>query len=72
MTKSGEGVGGSMADNLPVVHPGVPDDDPLVADSTREAVIVSQWRNSQAIVMGDESKEEWIVAPAAYGLDWME
>jgi len=48
------------------------DDDPLVADSTREAVIVSQWRNSQAVVMGDESKEEWIIAPNAYGLDWME
>lgn len=61
-----------MADDLPEVHPRDEPDDPLVADSTREAVIVSQWRNSQAIVMGDESKEEWIVAPAAYGLDWME
>jgi len=59
-----------MADDLPVVHGGVPDD-PLEADSTREAIIVSQWRNSQAIAMGDESKEEWIVAPAAYGLDFM-
>jgi len=46
-------------------------DDPLEADSKREAIIVSQWRNSKAIAMGDESKEEWIIAPAAYGLDWM-
>jgi len=59
-----------MADNLPEVHGGVPDDT-LEADSTREAIIVSQWRNSQAIAMGDESKEEWIIAPAAYGLDFM-
>ena len=59
-----------MADDLPVVHGGVPDD-ALEADSTREAIIVSQWRNSQAIAMGDESKEEWIIAPAAYGLDFM-
>lgn len=63
-----------MADeeNLPILHSGVPQHDPLEADSVEDAVIVSQWRNSQAIAMGNESKEEWIIAPAAYGLDWME
>lgn len=45
--------------------------DLLMADSVREAIIVSQWGDSKAIAMGDKSKEEWIVAPAAYGLDWM-
>ena len=61
-----------MADDLPVLHPREKEPDPLEADSVEDAVIVSQWRNSQAIAMGNESKEEWIIAPAAYGLDWME
>lgn len=57
-------------ENLPVLHSGVPDNDPLEADSTREAIIVQQW-DEEAIVLGDETKDEWIIAPNAYGLDWM-
>lgn len=57
-------------ENLPILHGGEPPD-PLEADNEREAIIVSQWRNSQAVAMGDETKEEWIIAPAAYGLDFM-
>ena len=57
-------------ENLPVLHNREPPD-PLEAENEREAIIVSQWRNSQAIAMGDETKEEWIIAPAAYGLDFM-
>lgn len=37
-----------------------PDEDPLKADSTEEAVVVSQWRNSQAVAIGDEAQNEWL------------
>jgi DNA/RNA-binding domain of Phe-tRNA-synthetase-like protein len=47
------------------------DPDPLTADSDKEAVYVSQWRNSQAIALGDETKEEFIIAPEAHDLDEM-
>jgi hypothetical protein len=60
-----------MGDDLPDVRNRDERPDPLEAESNREAIIVSQWRNSQAVAMGDESKEEWIIAPAAYGLDFM-
>jgi len=60
-----------MADDLPAVRNRDKRPDPLEAENSKEAIIVSQWRNSQAIALGDESKEEWIIAPAAYGLDMM-
>ncbi len=59
-----------MADNLPAVHSGVPDDC-LKAENSREAIIVKEWGDGKAVAQGDESKQEWIVAPACYGLDWM-
>lgn len=37
-----------------------PDEDPLEADSTQEAVAVSQWRNSQALAIGEKASEEWL------------
>jgi len=58
-------------ENLPVLHNREQEADPLEAEDESKAIIVSQWRNSQAIAMGDETKEEWIIAPAAYGLDFM-
>ena len=60
-----------MADNLPVRHPRDEPPDLLEAECVEDAIIVSQWRNSQAIVMGDEAKGEWLIAPNAYGLDFM-
>jgi hypothetical protein len=44
-------------------------DDMLVADSKQEAVYVSRQGEDKAIAIGDESKEEWIIAPTAYDVD---
>lgn len=44
---------------------------PREASSEEKAIIVKQWRNSQAIVLGDETKQEWIVAPNCYSLEMM-
>lgn len=38
------------------------EEDPLVVDDLRKAVIISQWRTSQTIAMGDKEKAEWITA----------
>ena len=38
------------------------EEDPLVVDDLRKAVIISQWRTSQTIAMCDKEKEEWITA----------
>lgn len=42
--------------------------DPLEASNNREAVAVSQWRGSKAVAIGDNTKEEWLVAPEAVDL----
>jgi len=56
--------------NRPVPHPGIPDDDPLEAETQSEAVIIDQWGENKAVAMGDESAEEWIIADDALELDW--
>lgn len=48
--------------------PNIPATDEPRANSAREAVAVSQWGRSKAIAIGDESKDEWIVAPQAIDL----
>lgn len=45
-------------------------DDPLVAESEKKAIHVSQY-GDVAQAVGDLSKDEWIIAEASYGLDWM-
>lgn len=44
---------------------------PRKADDKTDAVAVSQWHNSKAIVIGNEAKEEWIIAPNSYSLEMM-
>jgi len=43
--------------------------DPLIADSAQEAVYVSRYHDHHAVAIGDESKEEWIIAETAWDVD---
>lgn len=55
-------------DNLPVRQEIEQPEFPK-ADTTRDAVLVSQWRNSKAMAIGNQKKEEWIIAPKELAVD---
>jgi uncharacterized protein YdaT len=39
------------------------------ADKIENAVMVSQWRSSEAIVIGNKQHQEWLTAPARLAID---
>lgn len=45
-------------------------EDPLEAESEQQAIYVSEY-NGQVSAVGDETKEEWILAEQCYSLEWM-
>jgi hypothetical protein len=46
------------------------DSDPLEADSTKRAILIRDV-GERVVAIGDPTKEEWLKADNAYGLDWM-
>lgn len=54
--------GGSMSDEP---------DDPLKAENTKQAILIRE-AGERVVAIGDPTKDEWLKADNAYGLDWMQ
>jgi len=46
------------------------DSDPLEAENTKQAILIRE-AGERVVAIGDPTKEEWLKADNAYGLDWM-
>lgn len=59
-----------MTDNLPTLHSReVPNC--REAENEDEAIAISEYHDTKVLAIGDQTKQEWIIAPASYSLEFM-